>query len=506
MVSLGTLRFLLPFLVLAAVPFFGPPFAQTASDPNAMQAIDSALRKRNFEQALQLIRTQLERSPRDARLWTLEGIAYAGSGNDQEALVAYNKALSISPDFLAALEGAAGMEFKAESDRAIPLLNRILKLRPSEPTTHAMLGVLAYKKRDCATAVPHFRQAQQVLPSQPQAMEAFGACLMREGQTEQALPVFEQLLGMRPSDAHTRYNLAVVLFTAKRSKEAIATLQPLLQGTEADADALDLASAAYEEVGDTPRAVALLRQAIVTRPQTAKYYVDFAALSYKHESYQVGVDMVNAGVKLLPTSAPLYVARGILYIQMGNFDSGQADFEAANKLDPGQASAAVATGLAQLQQSNLDQALATVSEQLKAHPNDSFLHYLKAEILSQKGADPGSPEFRSAVAAASEAVKLKPDFVLARDVLGNLYLKSGDNQSAIEQSRLALRDNPSDQVATYHLLQALRKTKDPRGEIPGLVKKLAALREESQKPEGVGVRYRLYEPGSEAAPQNPGPQ
>jgi len=85
---------------------------------------------------------------------------------------------------------------------------------------------------------------------------------------------------------------------------------------------------------------------------------------------------------------------------------------------------------------------------------------------------------------------------LARDVLGNLYLKSGQNELGIEQSRLALRDNPSDQVATYHLLQGLRKTKDSRNEIPGLVKKLATLREESQKPDGVGVRYRLYEPGS----------
>jgi predicted Zn-dependent protease len=131
---------------------------------------------------------------------------------------------------------------------------------------------------------------------------------------------------------------------------------------------------------------------------------------------------------------------------------------------------------------------------------------LKAEILTQKGADVASPEFDAAVAAAAEAVRLKPDFVLARDVLGSLYLKSGQTERAIEQSHLALRDNPSDQVATYHLLQSLRKTKDPRREIPGLLKKLAALREESQKPDGVGVRYRLYEAGSGGSQQAPKPQ
>jgi tetratricopeptide (TPR) repeat protein len=489
--------------LLAAVPLlpFHMATAQGERDTGPLSAIDSALRARNFEHALELIRVQLDQTPGDARLWTLEGIAFAGSGKDNEALIAYNKALKLSPDFLAALEGAAELEFKAQSPRAIPLLNHILKLRPTEATSHAMLGVMAYKKHDCVAAVEHFRQARQVLASQPLALEAFGACLMDQQQADQALSVFEQLLTMRPADSHARYNLAVVEFEAKRITQAIETLEPLLELQNPDTDTLDLAAAAYEETGDTPRAVGLLRQAIVASPRTAKYYVDFAALSYKHESYQVGVDMMNAGLRLLPEAAPLYVARGILYIQMGNFESGQKDFETANKLDPGQASASVAQGLAQLQQSNLDEALATVREQLKAHPGDSFLHYLKAEILTQKGVDVGSPEFGEAVEAAAQAVQLKPDFVLARDVLGNLYLKAGQNERAIEQSRRALRDNPSDQVATYHLLQALRRTKDSQNEIPGLVRKLAALREESQKSDGVGVRYRLYEPGSPPADQ-----
>ena len=377
-----------------------------------------------------MIRVQLQQTPQDARLHTLEGIALASEGKDQEALVAYNKALAISPNFLAALEGAAQLEYKAGSDRAMPLLNRILKLRPDEPTTHAMLGSMAYKTHDCAGAIKHFRASGSVLASQPSAMELFGACLMEQGQAEEALPVFDHLLTLRPDDAHARYNLAVVQFTAKRNAEAIDTLQPLLEQTEPDTDALDLASAAYEETGDTPRAVDLLRQAIVANPKKAKYYVDFAALSFKHESFQVGVDMINAGVKQLPNDPSLYIARGILFIQMGQFESGQADFETANQLDPRQASASVAEGLAQLQQANLDQALVTVDAQLKAHPQDSFLHYLKAEILTQKGAR--SRTRRNSARQwprQRKPCRLKPDFVLARDVLGGLYLKSGQNRS-----------------------------------------------------------------------------
>jgi tetratricopeptide (TPR) repeat protein len=191
---------------------------------------------------------------------------------------------------------------------------------------------------------------------------------------------------------------------------------------------------------------------------------------------------------------------------MGQFENGQSDFETANRLDPKQGSAAVAEGLAQLQSSNLDQALKTVETQLQSHPKDAFLHYLKAEIITQGGPAAGSSQFHEAIEAASRAVQLQPDFPLARNVLGNLYLESGQTERAIEQGRMALRENPSDQVAAYHLLQALRKTKDPHGEIPGLVKRLAELRAESHQQESSANKYKLYiqdAPASEGVTQPP---
>jgi tetratricopeptide (TPR) repeat protein len=483
--------FLLTICAVAAM-------AQTGADANSIGAIQTALQARDNEQALTLIHTQLQVWPKDVRLWALQGIALTQLGRNREALAAYNKALAIAPDYLAALEGAAELEYKAGSARAVPLLNRILKVRPDEPTTHAMLAALAYKKHDCAAAVEHFQKSAPVLSSQPTALEEYGACLMDLQKPDQAVPVFEQILALLPNDAHARYNLAVAQFTAQHSPDAITTLEPLLDASEPDPDVLDLASAAYEEIGETPRAVNLLRQAIVANPHKVKYYVDFAALSYKHESFQVGVEMIDAGLAQLPKAAPLYIARGILFIQMGQFEKGQSDFEAANRLDPGQASAAVAEGLAQMQSSNLDQALKTVETELKAHPNDAFLHYLKAEIISQGGPAVGSAEFNDAVKAASRAVRLQPDFPLARNVLGNLYLQSGQNEKAIEQCRVVLRENPSDQIAVYHLLLALRKINDPMGEVPALVKRLAELRTQSQQQEASANRYKLYIQGEQA--------
>jgi hypothetical protein len=81
-----------------------------------------------------------------------------------------------------------------------------------------------------------------------------------------------------------------------------------------------------------------------------------------------------------------------------------------------------------------------------------------------------------------------------------MYLKTGQIDKSIEESRHALQQSPTDQEALYHLIQALRHGgKDTKGELPTLVKRLAVLRQESRTAEASGTRYRLYEPESQGA-------
>jgi tetratricopeptide (TPR) repeat protein len=487
------------FLILLALAYWA--VAQNRSPLASEQEIESALRAHSFSEAYELSKIAVQRSPGNPKLWALEGIALSALGKRSEALGAYNHALNMAPDYLPALEGAAELEYNAGSKRAAVLLERILKLRPEDPTAHAMLAVTDYKRHDCASAVKHFAASQQLISKQPAALAEYGSCLMDLEEPEKAIVIFQQILASQSNDARARYNLAVVQLTASQPQNALATLQPLLDAAQPDPDVLDLASSAYEDSGDTPAAVKLLRQAIVLDPKKIKYYIDFATISFTHQSFQVGVDMLNAGLQANPKAAPLYVARGVLYVQLGQYDNGEADFAMANRLDSRQSSGAIAEGLAQMQQSNLPQALATVRSQLKNHPQDAFLHYMEAQILFQQGADPGTAEFKQAITSAERSARLNPDFALAHDLLGNLYLKSGQLKPSIEQSRLALKQNPSDQEALYHMIQALRQGGEVnKGELPALVKRLAELRQEARNQEALGNRYKLYEPDEQNRP------
>src|SRR5258708_3581561 len=100
-------------LILLFIPHLAlAGFGQSAPRADSIQAVQSALRGRDFAQALELTRSQLQQSPRDARLWTLQGLALAGLKRSPEALKAYDKALSISPNYLPALQGSVQLEFE----------------------------------------------------------------------------------------------------------------------------------------------------------------------------------------------------------------------------------------------------------------------------------------------------------------------------------------------------------------------------------------------------------
>jgi tetratricopeptide (TPR) repeat protein len=137
-----------------------------------------------------------------------------------------------------------------------------------------------------------------------------------------------------------------------------------------------------------------------------------------------------------------------------------------------------------------------VRQRLAKAPSDPTLNYLLAELLIRTGVKPGTPAFREAQAAAQRAVHSKPDFTLAQDVLTELYLRSGEAHLAEATARLALKSDPNDQSALYHLIVCLRGKGD-QTELPQLVQRLAEVTAGLREQEKARNRFKLVEEESD---------
>ncbi len=472
--------------------------AQDQAAQNSVGAIVSALRNRDFLQALRLCDLALANTPGDYRIWTLRGMASAGTGDLPRALAAYQQALQLAPDYLPALEGAAQTDFQLGRDDAIPLLLKILDQRPDDETSHALLAVLESRNNNCADAVLHFAKSSDVINRQPAALVDYGICLSTLGRNDDAVHIFAQVLGFGNSNPAARYNLALAQWNDHLPGDALKTLQPLLNTVPADLDALELAADICESKGDTVQAVALLRKAITANPRDVAAYLRFAALSFDHASPRVGIDMIDYGLSQTPNEARLYLTRGILLTQLGEFARAADDFDTASRMDPNLQFLDVAQGLVRSQQHKNAAALEKFRAAVKANPGEAYAHYLLAEALLEEGQQQGSPGSSEELQAALRAVQLDPHLVAAQDLLAGIYLENGDAEQAIQHSRAALAADSNDQQAIYHLIIALRKT-GKKDEIPPLLKRLVELRAAGSQTGKIASQYRLSEGSASTA-------
>lgn len=485
-------RILLGSAVLICAMAVAPSAASQVEQPS-VGSIQSLIRSKQIDQALSQLKRLLKKSPNDVRLWTLDGVALSMQGRNSEAIVAFEQALAISPGFPAALMGEVQLYYQTQDQRAVPLLQQLIEANPQDATGQEMLATMQGKQGNCEAADTHFALIANSLNKHPASLEIYGGCLLQTRRYDEAIATFRQLASLLPAQTFPRYNMAVALFEAKRNVEALEVLERLMVEDPSDSDILSLASDAYEQSGETPKAVTLLRQAIVLAPSNASYYNSFAALCLDHESFQPGVDMINAGLQRMPNEASLYISRGMLFAQLAQYDQAEADFKKAELLDPGQSVSLYAIDLAELQRNNPKNALAQVRVQLKAHPESALLCYLLAKLLSTQGAETDSAIFDEAAQSALLALKINPNMTESRDLLATMYTHSGRYDLAVEQCRLALKTNPRDQTAIYHLIVALRHTGqgEQRAEIQELVRRLADLQKESRQNETDRKRFRF---------------
>jgi tetratricopeptide (TPR) repeat protein len=463
-----------------------------------MIAAEHALSGRDFSQALQILDPAVKLHPADYRLWTLQGMAFAGVHDAGSAMKAYRAALAVRADYLPALEGAAQIEFQRNSADAAALLERLANLIPGDPTTNAMLGVLAYRAGDCEKAVDRFKLGAAATDSQLAALSDYGYCLARLERFDEAEGILKRAVSLDKS-SHSRYNLALIQWKAKRYDDAIATLVLELGSDDPGEYVLTLAAAIYESKNDTPRAVELLRKAILLHPQESEAYLAFATISNDHGSYQVGIDMLDAGVSRMPEQASLFMARGVLHAQGGELDKAIDDFQSANKLDPHLSFAATAEGIAQTQKHDSAKALATFREEARLHPENAFNQYMIAETISQMGANEDSALYAEELKAAHKAVKLDSHLAVAHNLLAGAYLQAGKLAPAMEESRAVLAFDANNQEALYHLILALKKAERTE-ELATLTSRLIKLRNADKDARSHLVHYELVEAAATQSP------
>jgi tetratricopeptide (TPR) repeat protein len=481
-----------------------PPGGQ---EPDDYSRAEELIKQGNFAQGAELASRFVAAHRKTPKAYNLLGIALTGAGKLDDANLQYREALALQPDFVPALKNLAINELTQQKPKDAQLhFQQAARLAPSDVAIQAYLGKIAFSLQDFRSAAAHFAksgtlQADPTVASQqieselrlgevqkaqklaaaldparfsPAWHDRIGVLLAQYSLFQEAIPFLQVSHAAAPSSYETAYNLAVCFVETKNFSQAIDVLNHTHSSSDHAAEMEILLAEAYEGDHQTQLALDVLREAIGVAPQQEQSFVALAALCIKYESYDLGLQAIELGLRYHPRSSRLHFQRGSIRALQNQFDLAESDFQKAEQFEPGASLASAALAESYVQSGDYAKAVDSLRPQLKQSPNDSHLHYLFGKAAMLAGASMNDSLFAEAKSAMETAVRLNPQFPAAMVELSRIYIQ--ENRLP-EAERLLLRAqalDSQDPASFYQLAVLYRRLGDePRAlEMLNMLKKL----------------------------------
>lgn len=318
-----------------------------------------------------------------------------------------------------------------------------------------------------------------------------GVALTQQGHFSEAIPHFLAAQGHVADEYAVNFNLALCYAGTEQFARAIEVLGTLKTDGHDTAAVNNLLAQAYIGTGRDKEAFSSFQQAVKQTPRDEKLYMFVAEECMDRQSYDLGLDVLNIGLRHLPSSSRLHYERGVFFSFENEPDSATADFDLASKLSPRSDIFYMAAGQKALLEGNMPEAVQVAREGIKEGHGNYILLTILGKAVVQSGVSAAQPEFREAQAALEKSVAERPNYAESRAALGELYLMAGRVDDAIANLEAARKLAPDDSSVYSHLAIAYRRKGDAEA-AKRMLTMLAALNQEQ------AAKYKSGAPGHKA--------
>ncbi len=216
---------------IAALQSMQPADLAALTDPFLAAGIESLRAGRPFEALTHLQHAAADNTGSAQALWLL-GEAYAGTGLDDAAAVAFRAAVELDPRLTQAWI-AIGRRLQAtgrleEAQEAFVKATAVGSRGRSGALARNNLGAVRLQRGDPETAEADFVAAIDLDPSLAAAHANLGVARRRRGDDRQAESCYRVAIDLDPLNTDARYNLARLLAATGRNEEAGAVLKAIL--------------------------------------------------------------------------------------------------------------------------------------------------------------------------------------------------------------------------------------------------------------------------------------
>jgi tetratricopeptide (TPR) repeat protein len=339
------------------------------------------------------------------RAYNNAGVLFFRKNNLHKAELYYKKAISLGGEQPEYLENMAILyRKKGNTAKAIEWFEKLLVIESQNARAQNDLGVLYYGQGDDDQAIVHYKKAIELAPSVSLYYENLGIAYQTTGDNQEAQRNFEKALSLDPTNDRLKNFLGNICYSNGQYEAAIRYYEAANLADKKNAILVENMALALKAMGKNEEEKAVLHTLVGLNPEHGQAWSELGLLASKAGNYPEAITSFQKSLSLSPESAFINEEIAICYeaiddrqTAMEHFKRSAAGYEKEIKRDPADKLTLMAT-LADLYLLRLEQpakASALYEQVLKERPNDTAsLSYL-AEAYAAVNDTPNAERIRS---------------------------------------------------------------------------------------------------------------
>lgn len=226
-------------------------------------------------------------------------LALTEMGNIAEAIEAYEKALSLSPEALLPWNNL-GKLYLGVNDlpKARQAYQSALKRNPDDVVAWVGLASVYEKMNLLQESIGAYRKALRIVPDYPQALLNVGSVLEKINRFDKATRAYELLLAKDKNHLAAWLRLAGVYQRQNLPEKAVNTLKSALEYLPANLD-LWMSLGEFAEVHNPALAAEAYRKALAMNPRNGRAYVRLAEVQKSAGNIEDAISCCEIGINFL---------------------------------------------------------------------------------------------------------------------------------------------------------------------------------------------------------------
>jgi tetratricopeptide (TPR) repeat protein/S1-C subfamily serine protease len=363
-------------------------------------------RKKKYQVAIAIYDRVIHRYP-EAYTYYNRGRAKSDLGNNQEAILDYDRAIALNPKFVEAYNNrGATKSVSGNKQAAIIDFDRAIAINPKHAEAYYNRGKAKSDLGNKQEAILDYDRAIVLNPKFAEAYNNRGTAKSDLGNKQAAIIDFEKAIAINPNHAEAYYNLGTIKFDSGNKQAAIIDFDKAISINPKYTEAYNNRGSAQSDLGNKQAAIIDFDKAISINPKDDEVaYTNRGNAKSDLGNKQAAIIDFDRAIAINPKFAEAYFSRGNAQSSLGNKQIAILDFDRAIAINPkfagaynNRGSAQSALGNKQIAITDYDRAIAINPKAAEAYNNRGIAKFAlgdrqgaivdmskAAELFRQKG-------------------------------------------------------------------------------------------------------------------------